>query len=180
MEPGKVWGVTGRAGCPLWQRLRCVSLMRCCRPRNCWSSRSTRWLSTTGALVPWLSSASRASGLFSPTGSLCSGERPQPWGVGGRGDWESLLKEGVCPFALSCHFTCSHLTGRSQARPEPSVICLPEIKSCWDPTCRQFKLQRPRKLEQLSSVNIIKYNTIQMAFVPPFSSSKSIHSQAVV
>lgn len=78
-------------------------------------------------------------------------------GEGRHGGWESLLKEGSMSFCfiMSCHLFPSHWG--SQARPEPSVFCLPEIKFCWDPLCRQFKLQRPRKVDQLSSVSIIKY-----------------------
>lgn len=92
------------------------------RPQNSWSSRSTRWPWTTGASAPWLSSASRASDLFSLTGSPCSGE----WGTGACG-WgqERPLKGGGCPSVFVMSFTSSYLPGCSQPEPETSVICLP-------------------------------------------------------
>lgn len=163
MEPGEcgAW-LEGLVALPVAapqkrEKLRRVPTMRRFRRRNCWSSRSTQWPSTTGALAPWLSSASRASVLSFPTGSLCNGEwGTWPWGRAGRGSWR---KKCVLP-SLSCQFTCSHLSEHSQAGPDASEVCVPKRKSCWDPACGQSKLQKPREVEQLSGINIFEYNTI--------------------
>lgn len=113
MEPGEcgAW-LEGLVALPVVtpqkrEKLRRVPTMHRFRPRNCWSSRSTQWPSTTGALAPWLSSASRASVLSSPTGSLCNGE----WETMALGQGqEGLLKEEVCPsvFVMSVYLFASH------------------------------------------------------------------------
>lgn len=58
--------------------------------------------------------------------------QPVQWWVRdhGPGAGPGWSPEGRSVFlSLPCRFTCSHLTGHSQAEPETSVICLPERKS---------------------------------------------------
>lgn len=107
MELGRVWGVAGRAGCPS----RSGS--------GVFLPRAVAGPGTAGAaevhgdgrlLELWYLGFWVHHGLpaFSPQLAACAvvSERPRP----GVGDWESLLKEGVCPFVfvVSLHLFPSH------------------------------------------------------------------------